>query len=236
MNAEEIQKQTYESDKVLSQARYHDARIRNVRTIVGELPPGKLLDVGCANGEVLKPLLSKHSIHGVDVSEVEVERARANGLKAEKINGDSTLPYEDKVFDYVFSGETIEHIVDTDLFLSEINRVLKPNGTVILTMPNIRTLLGIGMMLCNYPPMYAARYRSPHFRDFTTKTLRIALEINGLIPYKWVGTSFYLPGMGETLPGIARFFPSWSHSTIVCASKSRDVKYDKSAVVAEIYG
>jgi len=47
------------------------------------------------------------------------------------------LPFKDSFFDFVITYETIEHIGDTSLFVSELSRVLKPNGIMILTCPNI---------------------------------------------------------------------------------------------------
>ena len=47
------------------------------------------------------------------------------------------LPFEDNQFDFVISYETIEHISDYKNFFSEITRVTKKNGLIILTCPNI---------------------------------------------------------------------------------------------------
>jgi SAM-dependent methyltransferase len=47
-----------------------------------------------------------------------------------------TLPLTDQSVDIFFTGECIEHVENTDVFLDEIHRVLKPGGTLILTTPN----------------------------------------------------------------------------------------------------
>ena len=47
------------------------------------------------------------------------------------------LPFEDNQFDFVISYETIEHISDYKNFFSELVRVTKKNGIIILTCPNI---------------------------------------------------------------------------------------------------
>jgi ubiquinone/menaquinone biosynthesis C-methylase UbiE len=45
------------------------------------------------------------------------------------------MPFEDKIFDVVWSTEVIEHLYHVQRYLHEINRVLKPNGLFILTAP-----------------------------------------------------------------------------------------------------
>jgi SAM-dependent methyltransferase len=136
------------------------------------------------------------------------------------------LPYPEKTFDAIFCGETIEHLVDTDWLMSELNRVLKIGGQLVLTFPNIRTALGIAMMLFfDLPPMYAARYRAPHFRDFTLRTIKIVLRTHGFVVDRSLGSSFYLPGIGEFASWLATFFPSWSSTAIVVANKRKDSAY-----------
>jgi 2-polyprenyl-3-methyl-5-hydroxy-6-metoxy-1,4-benzoquinol methylase len=46
------------------------------------------------------------------------------------------LPFPDEYFDVVVSNHVIEHVSDQQLHLSEIARVLKPNGVVYLATPN----------------------------------------------------------------------------------------------------
>jgi|SRR5579859_3560728 len=204
-----------------------DPRVTKVRMLFTKLPSKlKILDVGCANGAILQSFRSKHELHGVDISECLIKAANKNGFiaKVHDLSNDQ-LPYEDGIFDVVFSGETIEHQIDTDWFLLELNRVLKPGGKLILTFPNIRTLLGIAMMLFDMPPMYSSRYRHPHFRDFTLRYIKLALARHGFSHEKSIGSTFYLPKIGQCCSSLATFFPSWSQTTIVVAKKIENSKY-----------
>ena len=135
------------------------------------------------------------------------------------------LPFAEKSFDVVFCGECLEHVVDTDWLLCEINRVLKPGGHFILTFPNIRTPLSILMMLINMPPMGSARYRSAHVRDFTTGTIRLALQNCGFHTDIMWGIDFYLPKFGRCLSSVARPLPSWAAQVIVRAIKQKELSY-----------
>ncbi len=104
-------------------------------------PVERLLDIGCGVGEIgryLKEALGARELHGVEISENQVEAALRNGVRAVAIDaGAERLPFPDAYFDAVFCGEVIEHVVDTDQLLDEIGRVLTPSGVCVLTTPNL---------------------------------------------------------------------------------------------------
>ncbi len=213
----------------------HDVspRARRVAKLMAEYrEPRKVLDVGCADGSLLKDFTKLHAISGVDISEKLIARATRNGYQHVQMLDASTqpLPYPDKTFDVVVCGECIEHVVDTDWLLCEINRVLKPGGHLILTFPNIRTPIGFIMLLFNLPPMYSARYRSAHVRDFTTGTVRLALGNSGFRPELMWGSGFYIHKVGHCLSGLAKFLPSWASGVVARATKHRDAAYSEKAV------
>ena len=208
-------------------------RITKARRLFASLKKGqRVLDMGCGNGAVLKDFTKDYDIHGVDISPLFVKQANKVGLKAKVHDLEKKpLPYQDKYFDVVFTSETMEHVVDTDWFLSEINRVLKKRGVLILTMPNIRTLVSLLMMLLlDRPPQFSARYGSPHYRDFTYKTLRTALNNHYFEIQKAVGSDFYIPYFLNFGAGLAEFFPSWAKQIIVLARKTKDSIYQPEKV------
>ena len=213
-------------------------RIGKVRRYFAALPKGaKVLDVGCATGAILAPLANHLDLHGVDISEGLIAKAVQSGVKGVVHDVETQpLPYPDKTFDAIFCGEVIEHHIDTDWLLSQMNRVLKPGGIMALTFPNVRTLLSLGMMLCfDMPPMYSARYRAPHYRDFTLRTIKIAFRNHGLEIQKAIGCSFYLPKLGEFAGVLAGPFPSWANTTLVLAVKTKDSVYSAEETMGEIY-
>ena len=237
MKASALQKQVYEArDYYTPDFKIDGARVGKVRKLFSKLPPGKVLDVGCGNGMILSPLVGRHEIYGLDISEMAVAQANAAGVNARQHDLEDPLPFENAFFDMVFCGETIEHQVDTDWLLSEINRVLMPGGKLVLTYPNIRTPIGIFMLVVmDLPPMYAARYRAPHYRDFTLRTIRIALNNNGLKLAKAWGCSFFAPGIGECGRELASVLPWFSSTVLVLAHKVAEAEYEMENSVGEIY-
>ncbi len=222
------------TDRTYSAGADHEPRIRLVRALIEGGRGRRILDVGCADGEVLRPFVGCDEIHGLDFTQTFVEQACAVGVRARRCDvANEPFPYPDGSFDVVFTGETIEHLIDTDRFLTEINRVLRPGGRLVLTAPNVRTPVSVAMLVgFGLPPQFSARYRSPHYRDFTLRTLRLALGNNGFDIEQAYGASFFVPGRGECLTRLARWIPSWASQMVVVATRTRPASYDASTTVA----
>ncbi len=74
-----------------------------------------------------------------------------------------TFPYADESFDTVVCGELIEHLFQDPMHLmSEINRIVKPGGHIVLTTPNIVSLRGISAILQGYHPGFFHAYIKPN--------------------------------------------------------------------------
>ena len=106
---------------------FQESRLRKCAALIQGLPAGRLLDIGCAQGD-WAALWQKNgwSAAGIDINAQNVTAARNAGLDAHvcDLNRDP-IPFSDGSFDLVFAGEVIEHLVDTDGFVSEIHRVCK---------------------------------------------------------------------------------------------------------------
>jgi ubiquinone/menaquinone biosynthesis C-methylase UbiE len=124
------------------------------------------LDLGCGDGR-LTVAVSAASLVGADVSAVALARARKLGIETVELTPGAPLPFPDSSFDLVLCSETIEHVLDVQLFLSEVRRVLGPGGRLGLTTP------AHGLFLRSPDPL------SPHVRFFTRRSLRTLLEQMG---------------------------------------------------------
>lgn len=99
---------------------------------------GKVLDVGCGEGSRLHTLLGRHgSGWGIDLNQKAICLARRRypqykfQLADAQANG---LPAD--YFDVVYSAFALEHCQDPDRFISEMFRVCKPGGQVVILCPN----------------------------------------------------------------------------------------------------
>jgi SAM-dependent methyltransferase len=124
----------------------------------------RALDAGCGDGR-LTAELDAVALTAADVSAVALGRARGRLPNAAhvELEPDAPFPLEDSAFDLVLCAETIEHVRDVQLFLSEIRRVLRPGGELALTTPAAAPLA---------PPEDPL---SPHLRRFTRRSLRRVL-------------------------------------------------------------
>jgi SAM-dependent methyltransferase len=96
------------------------------------------------------------------------------------------FPYEDEYFSTVICGELIEHLFEDPMHLmSEINRILKPGGHVVLTTPNICSMRAIAAILQGYHPGFFQAYIRPsqpgeepdarHNREYTAQEIHLLL-------------------------------------------------------------
>jgi SAM-dependent methyltransferase len=135
---------------------------------VRSLPPvGDALDLGCGDGRLTAELAAER-VTAADVSSVALERAAARLPAARRVElePDEPLPLPDNAFDLVLCAETIEHVRDVGLLLSEVRRVLRPGGELALTTP----AHGRAIFERHYDP------RSPHLRFLTRRSLRALLD------------------------------------------------------------
>ncbi len=99
-----------------------------------------VLDVACGEGYGSNLLAQvATSVVGVDIASEAVEHARmaypANNLQFEQGSA-VAIPLDDDSVDIVVSFETIEHLSEHDEMLTEIRRVLRPGGLLIISSPN----------------------------------------------------------------------------------------------------
>jgi SAM-dependent methyltransferase len=72
------------------------------------------------------------------------------------------FPYADEAFDTVVCGELIEHLFGDPMhMMSEINRILKPGGHLLITTPNITSIHGIAAILQRNHPGFFVAYIKP---------------------------------------------------------------------------
>ena len=111
-------------------------------TLKGSTKTGKILDVGCGVGQVVKRLRDGNiEAFGVDVSEPNIRQANLHIGFCNLYDGIS-IPFGENTFDAVGAFNVLEHVDEPEAFIAELIRVLKPNGRLVISSPNFLRVLG----------------------------------------------------------------------------------------------
>jgi 2-polyprenyl-3-methyl-5-hydroxy-6-metoxy-1,4-benzoquinol methylase len=98
-----------------------------------------VLDVGCSGGYLAERLVAGGAtVAGIEVDPVAAERARA--VCEQVLVGDVEaleLPFEPSSFDAIVCADLIEHLRDPGAFLARVRPLLRPDGRLVLTTPNV---------------------------------------------------------------------------------------------------
>jgi 2-polyprenyl-3-methyl-5-hydroxy-6-metoxy-1,4-benzoquinol methylase len=145
-------------------------RLRDVQPRTG----ARVLDVGCGAGEITSEVArAGFDVVGIDVAEEPLRRARARDseLDVRLVAAEGEWPLEDASFDAVWAGETLEHVLDTTAWLSQVRRVLRSGGTLALSTP-AHDRLGV-LVLALSARRFDEHFdpRSDHVRFYTRRTL-----------------------------------------------------------------
>lgn len=190
-----------------------EKKVRNL------LPQGEdmvYLDLGCGDGSKTlerAAVIGTKRFTGVELEQSKVDEARKKKIKIYKVDLNQKWPFASSSIDCITATEVIEHLVDLDRFLSEIKRVLKPNGTIIISSENLAAYHNILALLLGNQPytgpylsrLYAIGSRSdaqyydskkvglgnPHLNVMTIKALVKLLQKSGFTVKNVQGAAFY---------------------------------------------
>jgi 2-polyprenyl-3-methyl-5-hydroxy-6-metoxy-1,4-benzoquinol methylase len=150
------------------------------RFLLAHVDPGmRVLDVGCGEGVFAAELARAGAqVVGIDAAEEPLRRARARHpqLDLRLVDGEGDWPLPDAGFDVVWAGEVIEHVADTAAWLSEVRRVLRSGGALLLSTPALGRLTLLRMALSRRAFEVRFDPRGEHLRHYASGTLRGLLE------------------------------------------------------------
>ena len=151
------------------------------RYVSCEGPELSLLDVGCGNMQLAKLLVADlqtklrkpcaFKLTGWDISQEGVKQARAAGFDAHVVDITKGVEESEK-YDVILLLEVIEHVVDTDQVIRNVHQLLRPNGLLVLSTPNLaswynRIFLLFGMQ----PHCTEVSFEKPRFGNWLTQKL-----------------------------------------------------------------
>lgn len=191
--------------------RTHEARLaRTVELIVKMNPTGRLLELGTSG---FIPLALKELLPDLEVVVTDFEWTRGSdgkkmqGLGNKKLKlrtlcvdlESDALPVADGYFDFVLCGEVIEHMeVDPMFMLSEVNRVTRDGGRLLVTTPNVLSSRGLYKIIHGIEPYFYMQYHQSremyrHNYEYTAKSLQAMLRCAGYDGPVWTEDLFEDP-------------------------------------------
>jgi len=155
----------------------------STRKLVGKYAAegSRVLDAGVGLGRVLGPL-SNLQRFGVDISIEYLRVARSNGFEV-AFSKLEELPYRDELFDTVVACDVLEHVIDLHACCTQIVRVLKRGGSLIIRVPYLDDL---DAYLNEDLP-----YEFIHVRSFDLAGLRLQFE--KILGMQFIEHSFVSP-------------------------------------------
>lgn len=153
-------------------------QMRRVRRYLQPRATDRILDIGCGRGHLTQQLQRfAPATIGIDLNAHAVSNGVTAGLR---IMDAQRLAFDDASFDKIYSSHTIEHIPDLARAFAEMDRVLKPGGTMLLVYPAepIRGLYVVptAMILFGNP----LRARDIHLHQLSPSRLRRYLNATSL--------------------------------------------------------
>ena len=144
----------------------------------------RFLDMGMGGGVIIAECKKQNMFreyYGVDITPIVIRLARkeikkttgdVRGVKLQCLDLNEKLPYKNKYFSTITCIAVLEHIFDPYFTISEISRVLKKGGTLILEVPNLVWLPRRVSMLFGILPITAhgKGWDGGHLHYFTIKT------------------------------------------------------------------
>jgi 2-polyprenyl-3-methyl-5-hydroxy-6-metoxy-1,4-benzoquinol methylase len=105
------------------------------------IPPGKILDVGCATGFFLEVAKMRGwDIYGIEINPHAVRLARKQNGSRIYQGSIEEAKLERSFFDAIAMSDVLEHMVDPLASLQRANAILKPGGLIAITTPNLNSI------------------------------------------------------------------------------------------------
>lgn len=145
-----------------------------------------VLDIGCGSSRIIIDL--KNAV-GMDILERKLRFLKPRHDKLVK-GSTFALPFKDQSFDVIINSQVIEHVPADPVIMTEMSRVLRPGGTLILGTPDYGRWSWVALEWM-YGKVLAGGYAHEHITHYTRKSLIELMKHHGfeILDWKYVGYS-----------------------------------------------
>jgi len=189
---------------------WFQGRLRIIRAVLDHYLPeppraGRVLDVGCGTGLMLQTVADWRPV-GLDFSALALQFCGQRGIR-DLVRADVVhLPLADASLDLILALDMMEHVERDDLLIREFNRVLRPGGCLMATVPA-------------HPSLWSDHDEAlHHHRRYTSESLRRLLDAGGFQPLKYSYGIFFVHPVIVLFRRIQR---AWHRSTGVHHARPR---------------
>lgn len=150
-----------------------------------------VLDVGCNRGYLGEELKNKNcTTDGIDINLQALRLARKFYRKVYKHDLSLGFPQMREKYDYIVFADILEHLPSPEILLKQTNSFLKPNGKVIISLPNVARLeIRLKLLFGKFDYDLGILSRD-HLRFFTLKSARAIIQNCGFEIEKEIPTGF----------------------------------------------
>lgn len=177
----------------------------SLASIIEEIKPGeKILDVGCSDGYLAK-FLPKNNVYGVDYNPVAIERAQqlckvAKTADLNNISDNMVLLFDEK-FDVIIFADILEHLLFPEKALLYFKKMLKPNGRIIISLPNVALWrVRLQLLLGQFDYTDYGVLDNTHLHLYTFKSAKKMIELSNFKVIKIYGAANILGPVIRLLP------------------------------------
>lgn len=190
-------------------------RINDFLSLLERNSSASLIDLGCYKGELASKWAQKigtNEVGGVEMIEEFAKEAEEKGIKVIRADLNEGIPVPSNSFDVVTSDQVIEHLINIDLFVKEIYRILKPGGYAVISTENLSAWHNIFALILGFRPFsmdYSTEISignplsprnkkeitgesgTPHVKVLTYRSFMELFKIHGFQVEKIIGTGYY---------------------------------------------
>lgn len=140
-----------------------DDNINQIAKYCGSVPlsdAARVLDLGCWDGTAFLRYAPQAHLYGVEAHLGAARAAASLSIATVSADLNQCLPYRDGSFDLVVSNQVIEHLADTDTFVAECLRLLRPGGHVAISTENLASWHNVFSLLLGWQAFSLANVSS----------------------------------------------------------------------------